>query len=116
LVFQTSICKFLQEGVPNELHRIASPQHLQQTKISESTCDLYEIKPNILPKRNYAGKITRQANTILVRLEVLHRNRCFDGIAPSLAAAMAQAEEEKRAWELAGAKEISFLVAQVPGA
>jgi hypothetical protein len=51
-----------------------------------------------------------------VRLEVLHRNRCFDGIAPSLAAAMAQAEEEKRAWELAGAKEISFLVAQVPGA
>jgi hypothetical protein len=75
-----------------------------------------KIKPNILPKRNYAGKITRQANNILVRQEVLHRNRCFDGIAPSLAAAMAQAEEEKRAWELAGAKGISFLVAQVPGA
>jgi hypothetical protein len=34
-----------------------------------------------------------------------HRNRCvFDGIAPSLAAAISQAEEEKRTWELAGAK------------
>jgi hypothetical protein len=45
-----------------------------------------------------------------------HRNRCvFDGIAPSLAATISQAEEEKRAWELAGAKGITFLVAQLPG-
>jgi hypothetical protein len=45
-----------------------------------------------------------------------HRNRCvFDGISPSLAAALSQAEEEKKTWELVGAKGISFLVAQLPG-
>jgi hypothetical protein len=45
-----------------------------------------------------------------------HRNRCvFDGIVPSLVATISQAEEEKRAWELAGAKGISFFVAQLPG-
>jgi hypothetical protein len=43
-----------------------------------------------------------------------HRNRCvFDGILPSLAATISQAEEGKRTWELAGAKGISFLVAQL---
>jgi hypothetical protein len=39
----------------------------------------------------------------------------YDGIAPILAAAMFQAEEEKKTWELAGSKGISFLVAQHPG-
>jgi hypothetical protein len=46
-----------------------------------------------------------------------HRNRCvFDGVAPSLAAAFRQAEEEMVVWELAGATEITFLMAQLPGA
>jgi hypothetical protein len=45
-----------------------------------------------------------------------HRNRCvFDGAAPSLTACLAQAEDERELWELAGAKGISFLVAQLPG-
>jgi hypothetical protein len=39
----------------------------------------------------------------------------FDGAAPSLAACLAQAEDERRLWEPAGAKGISFLVAQLPG-
>jgi hypothetical protein len=45
-----------------------------------------------------------------------HRNRCvFDGIAPSLTTTISQAKKEKKTWELAGAKGISFLVAQLPG-
>jgi hypothetical protein len=45
-----------------------------------------------------------------------YRNQCaFDGAAPSLAACLAQAEDERGLWELAGAKGISFLVAQLPG-
>jgi hypothetical protein len=39
-----------------------------------------------------------------------HRNRCvFDGIGPTLAAALAQADEERRMWVLAGARVISAL-------
>jgi hypothetical protein len=34
-----------------------------------------------------------------------HRNRCvFYGIAPNLVAAVSQADEERRIWELAGAR------------
>jgi hypothetical protein len=45
-----------------------------------------------------------------------HRNRCvFDGIGPNLPAALAQAGEERRMWELAGAKAISALSAALPG-
>jgi hypothetical protein len=41
-----------------------------------------------------------------------HRNRCvFDGAAPSLVAALSQADDERSAWEMAGAKGISFLMA-----
>jgi hypothetical protein len=44
-----------------------------------------------------------------------HRNRCvFDGVAPSLAACLTQADEERRMWELAGAKGISFFMVQFP--
>jgi hypothetical protein len=44
-----------------------------------------------------------------------HRNQCvFDGVAPSSAASLAQANEERRMWELAGAKGISFLMVQLP--
>jgi hypothetical protein len=39
----------------------------------------------------------------------------FDGMAPNFAAAPAQAEEETKVWELAGAKGISSLDAQLPG-
>jgi hypothetical protein len=39
----------------------------------------------------------------------------FDGMAPNLVAALAQAEEETKVWELAGAKGISSLYAQLPG-
>jgi hypothetical protein len=39
-------------------------------------------------------------------------NRCvFDGVAPNLDACLAQADEERKVWELAGAKGISFLLA-----
>jgi hypothetical protein len=45
-----------------------------------------------------------------------HCNRfVFDGITTSLDVAISQAEEEKKTWELDGAKGISFLVAQLPG-
>jgi hypothetical protein len=45
-----------------------------------------------------------------------HYNRCiFNGIAPSLAVVLSQAEEEKKTWELARAKGISFLVAHLSG-
>jgi hypothetical protein len=45
-----------------------------------------------------------------------HRNRCvFDGASPNLAATLNQAEEERVVWELAGAKGITFLVAQLQG-
>jgi hypothetical protein len=44
-----------------------------------------------------------------------HRNRCvFDGAAPCSAACLAQADEERRMWELGRAKGISFLMAQLP--
>jgi hypothetical protein len=44
-----------------------------------------------------------------------HRNRCvFDGIAPSLAAVLAQAGEERRLWELVGARNILFLTTVLP--
>jgi hypothetical protein len=44
-----------------------------------------------------------------------HRNRCvFDGIAPSLAAVLTQAGEERRLWELAGARNSSSLTAVLP--
>jgi hypothetical protein len=39
----------------------------------------------------------------------------FDGIAPSLVAGLAQADEDRKMWELAGAKGISFLMAQLSG-
>jgi hypothetical protein len=43
-----------------------------------------------------------------------HRNRCvFDGVVPNMAACLSQADEERRVWELAGAKGISFLMAHV---
>jgi hypothetical protein len=39
-------------------------------------------------------------------------NRCvFDGAAPSLVAALSQPDDERSAWEMAGAKGISFLMA-----
>jgi hypothetical protein len=45
-----------------------------------------------------------------------HRNRCmFNGAAPSLAAAITQADVERSVWEMAGAKGIKFLMAQLPG-
>jgi hypothetical protein len=42
-----------------------------------------------------------------------HRNKCvFDGVAPSLVAALSLANDERSAWKMAGAKRISFLMAQ----
>jgi hypothetical protein len=44
-----------------------------------------------------------------------HRNRCvFDGGAPSMAATLTQDEEERKRWELAGARGITYLIAQLP--
>jgi hypothetical protein len=44
-----------------------------------------------------------------------HRNCCiFDGIAPSMTAAITQAEEKRRVWEMAEAKGITSLMAQLP--
>jgi hypothetical protein len=44
-----------------------------------------------------------------------HRNRCvFDGIAPNLDACLAQADEKRKVWDLAGANSISLLMAQLP--
>ena len=44
-----------------------------------------------------------------------HRNRCvFDGASPSMAGALMLAREELYDWGLAGAKDISFLLALVP--
>jgi hypothetical protein len=41
-----------------------------------------------------------------------HRNRCvFDGQTPSLPSILRQADDERRLWELAGAKGLSFLAA-----
>jgi hypothetical protein len=43
-----------------------------------------------------------------------HRNRfVFDGDAPSMAAALRQAHEERRTWEMAGARGISVLTTQI---
>jgi hypothetical protein len=39
----------------------------------------------------------------------------FDDASPNLVAALSQAEEERAVWELAGAKEITFLMAQLKG-
>jgi hypothetical protein len=44
-----------------------------------------------------------------------HRNRCvFDGVAPCMAVAMTQAEEERKVWKLAGARGVAYLTAQSP--
>jgi hypothetical protein len=46
-----------------------------------------------------------------------HQNRCvFYGIAPNLVAVVSQADEGRRFWELAGARGISHLIAQLPKA
>jgi hypothetical protein len=43
-----------------------------------------------------------------------HRNRCvFDGQTPSLPSILRQADDERRLWELAGAKGLSFLAASL---
>jgi hypothetical protein len=43
-----------------------------------------------------------------------HQNRCvFDGAAPCMSAAMTQAEEERKVWELARARGVSYLTAQL---
>jgi hypothetical protein len=39
----------------------------------------------------------------------------FDDASPNLVAALSQAEEERAVWEPAGAKEITFLMAQLKG-
>jgi hypothetical protein len=45
-----------------------------------------------------------------------HRNRIvFDGISPSVSAALCQAREEQQLWEMAGAKGLSFLAATIRG-
>jgi hypothetical protein len=41
-----------------------------------------------------------------------NRNRCvFDGLAPSLPSILARSDEERRKWELAGTRGLSFLAA-----
>jgi hypothetical protein len=46
-----------------------------------------------------------------------HRNCCvFYGIAPNIVAAVSQADEERKMWELAGARGITYLMAQLPDA
>jgi hypothetical protein len=46
-----------------------------------------------------------------------HRNQCvFHGMTPSFVAAITQAEEERKMWDLVGTKGISFLMAQLPDA
>jgi hypothetical protein len=46
-----------------------------------------------------------------------HRNRrVFDGIAPNLVTVVSQVDEERRFWELTGARGISHLIAQLPDA
>ena len=45
-----------------------------------------------------------------------HRNKCvFDGAAPSVAGALAVAEDERRSWSLARARGLSLLVAFASG-
>jgi hypothetical protein len=44
-----------------------------------------------------------------------HNHRVFDAMMPNLAVGLAQAVEEEKIWELAGAKGVSFLMAQLSG-
>ena len=45
-----------------------------------------------------------------------HRNKCvFDGAAPSVAGALAVAEDDRRSWSLAGARGLSLLDALALG-
>uniref|UniRef100_A0A0A8ZUQ5 Uncharacterized protein n=1 Tax=Arundo donax TaxID=35708 RepID=A0A0A8ZUQ5_ARUDO len=45
-----------------------------------------------------------------------HSNRCvFDGATPSLAGALVLTGEERRLWEMAGARGLSLLTATLPG-
>jgi hypothetical protein len=44
-----------------------------------------------------------------------HRNQCiFEGGSPSVAAVLEQVGEERRLWEMAGAKGLIFLAANLP--
>jgi hypothetical protein len=44
-----------------------------------------------------------------------HQNRCvFDGATPSMVGSLTQTEEERKVWELAGARGITYLTAQLP--
>jgi hypothetical protein len=59
--------------------------------------------------------LTRRGTNSLILLSAWilwkHQNHCiFDGMEPSLVSALAQADEERKMWKLAGAKEISFLM------
>ena len=67
-----------------------------------------------------ASDMARKGINSLVILRVwtlwTHRNRCvFDGAAPSVAGALAVAEDDRRSWSLAGARGLSLLDALAPG-
>jgi hypothetical protein len=69
---------------------------------------------------NAASDLVRKGINSLIILGAwtlwTHRNRCvFDGAAPSVAGALAVAEDGKRLWSLAGAQGLSLLDALTPG-
>jgi hypothetical protein len=70
-------------------------------------------------KWSWSGTIQKQQeflNYFGVWMLWKHQNRCvFDGIAQNMAMAVTQAEEERKVWELAGAKGTSSLMEQLPG-
>ena len=69
---------------------------------------------------NVASEMLRKGINSLIILGAwtlwTHRNKCvFDGAAPSVAGALAVAEEERRSWSLAGARGLSLLAAIASG-
>jgi hypothetical protein len=61
------------------------------------------------------GMVKKGLNSLIILRAWMiwnHRNRCiFDGVAPSLSSIPLQIDDERRSWELAGARGLSYLAA-----
>jgi hypothetical protein len=94
---------------------------------SQIGLQVYSPQPTEISFHNWWERVSNAASEILRKginsLIILgawtlwtYRNRCvFDGATPSVAGALALAEDETRSWSLAGARGLSLLAVLAPG-
>jgi hypothetical protein len=94
---------------------------------SQIGLQVYSPQPTEISFHNWWERVSNAASEVLRKginsLIILgawtlwtYRNRCvFDGATPSVAGALARAEDERRSWSLAGARGLSLLAVLAPG-